>query len=369
MSWQEELKKCITTADELCDKLGLSESDRKKYEEIISRFPMVITPYYFSLIDGNDPEDPIARMCIPSESELTQEGSFDTSGENSNTKQEGVQHKYTQSALILSTNACAMYCRHCFRKRFVGLSEKELNKQVDKAASYVRSHPEITNVLISGGDSLMNANDVIRRYLEEFCSIPHLDLIRICSRIPVTLPQRIYDDEELLNIFKEYSDKKQLYLVAQFNHPREITSESIAAVRAAQRCGLQVRNQTVLLRGVNDDPAVLGELLRSLTRIGVVPYYIFQCRPVTGVKSRFQIPLREGVRIVDDAKSLQNGIGKSVRYCMSHPLGKIEILGEIEEGKMLFKFHENKYPEYKSRIFIKQIEKDTTWLDEDLHID
>lgn len=366
MPWREELKNCITTAEQLCERLGLTDAEREKYEQIISQYPMMITPYYFSLIDPNDPNDPIARMSMPSEAELLEGGSFDTSGEGSNTKQEGVQHKYTQTALILSTHVCAMYCRHCFRKRLVGVSDAELNKQVNEAAAYVHSHPEITNVLISGGDSLMNPNHIIARYLEEFCGIPGLDFIRFGSRVPVTFPQRIYEDEALLDLFAKYGQIKPLYLITQFNHPREITPESIRAVHALQARGIQVRNQTVLLRGVNDDPAVLGELLRRLTRIEVVPYYIFQCRPVTGVKGHFQVPLKEGVRIVDAAKAMQNGIGKCVRFAMSHPRGKIEILGEAEEGKMLFKFHQNKYPEDASRIFCAEIDTESTWLDDSL---
>ncbi|MBP3239619.1 MAG: KamA family radical SAM protein [Oribacterium sp.] len=366
MECQKEFKKSITTAEQLCEALKLPDRERDKYRRIISRYPMMITPYYFSLIDLNDPEDPIAKMCIPSEEELLQEGSFDTSGESENTKWEGVQHKYRQTALILSTNVCAMYCRHCFRKRLVGLSDAELNKKVDEAAEYVHAHPEITNVLITGGDALMNPNAIIARYLKEFSANKNLDFIRFGSRVPVTFPKRIYEDEELLSLLSEYAGVKPLYVVTQFNHPREITEESIRAVKALQCRGIQVRNQTVLLRGVNDDPEVLGELLRGLTRMEVVPYYIFQCRPVTGVKGHFQVPLKKGVKIVDGAKNLQNGIGKGVRYAMSHPRGKIEILGEAEDGKMLFKFHQNKYPEDRSRIFSVEIDDEVTWLDDEL---
>ena len=335
MAWQDELNHSITTAEQLCRLLKLPAAEQERYEQIISRFPMMITPYYFSLIDPNDPNDPIARMCIPSEAELSPEGSFDTSGEAGNTKQEGVQHKYRQTALILSTNVCAMYCRHCFRKRLVGLSD-------------------------------MNPNAIIGRYLAEFCEIPTLDLIRFGSRVPVTFPQRIYEDQELLDLFAAYARRKPIYLITQFNHPREITPESIRAVREFQARGVQVRNQTVLLRGVNDDSETLGTLLLALTRIEVVPYYIFQCRPVTGVKGRFQVPLREGVRLVDDAKAMQNGIGKGVRYAMSHPRGKIEILGEPETGTMLFKFHQNKEEADSARIFTARITDSTTWLDDKL---
>lgn len=366
MTWKQEYAASVRTAEQLCSALGLPEEERERLDRIIDRFPMRITPYYLSLIDPGDPEDPIARMCIPSEDELAPEGSFDTSGESSNTKQEGVQHKYTQTALILSTNACAMYCRHCFRKRLVGLSDAELNKQVDEAAAYVRSHPEINNVLVSGGDALMNPNHIIARYLEELCAIDSLDLIRFGSRVPVTFPQRVYEDEELLALFERYAPQKPLYLVAQFNHPRELTEEALRAVRAFQSRGVQVRNQTVLLRGVNDDAETLAQLLRGLTQAEIVPYYIFQCRPVTGVKGRFQVPLLEGARIVDAAKGRQNGLGKGVRYAMSHPRGKLEILGTLREGEMLFKFHQNKYPEDASRLFTAALRPDSTWLDEDL---
>ncbi|MDO4804289.1 MAG: KamA family radical SAM protein [Lachnospiraceae bacterium] len=364
--WQEKLENSIANAADLCNALHLPKEDYGKYERIISQFPIMITPYYFSLINPDDPNDPIARMCIPSAEELNAEGTFDTSGEQSNTMQEGVQHKYSQTALILSTNVCAMYCRHCFRKRLVGLSDAELNKQVNEAAAYVKSHPEITNALISGGDALMNPNEIIARYLEEFSALPNLDFIRFGSRVPVTFPERIYDDEELLGLFEKYAKIKPLYVVTQFNHPREVTPEATRAVKALQDRGIQVRNQTVLLRGVNDNAEALGELLRCLTQIQVVPYYIFQCRPVRGVIGHFQVPLQEGVRIVDGAKALQNGLGKSVRYVMSHPLGKIEILGETEPGRMLFKFHQNKYPEDASRIFTADIAEGTTWLDESL---
>lgn len=367
MSWQEELSRSIHTAEDLCSALGLPEAEIPAYQDIIERYPVMITPYYLSLIDPRDPADPIARMCVPSRDELDPAGDFDTSGEGDNTKQEGVQHKYSQTALILSTNVCAMYCRHCFRKRLVGLSDAELNKQVDAAAAYVRSHPEISNVLVSGGDALMNPNHIVRRYLEELCAIDTLDLIRFGSRLPVVLPQRIYEDGELLSMFASFARRKALYLVTQFNHPREVTDEAVLAVRAMQDCGVQVRNQTVLLRGVNDEAQTLGLLLRRLTQVGVVPYYVFQCRPVTGVKGRFQVPLQEGARIVDGAKNLQNGVGKGLRFAMSHPRGKIEILGSLSDEEMLFKFHQAKEPGDAARIFTAAMPPEATWLDDDLH--
>ncbi len=367
MSWQEELRNGIRTAEQLAPVLGWTPEETARCAAIIKRYPMMITPYYLSLVDPSDPDDPIGRMCIPSLTEFDPGGSFDTSGEASNTKLEGLQHKYAQTALLLSTNQCAMYCRHCFRKRMVGLSEDELNHRVDEAVAYVKGHEEITNILISGGDSLMNPNHIIDRYLRELTAIGHLDFIRFGSRVPVTLPERIYGDQAFLELLAKYAQRKAIYLVTQFNHPREITEQSIRAVRAVIERGVQVRNQTVLLRGVNGDGAVLGSLLSGLTRIGVAPYYIFQCRPVTGVKGRFQVPLQEGIRIVDSAKALQNGFGKSVRYAMSHPRGKIEIFCQLPSGETVFKFHQSKDDQDISRAFTRRLSPTDTWLDGDLN--
>ncbi len=366
MSWKDQIRNGIRTAEQLADIMGWDEEKQERCRHIIERYPMMITPYYLSLVDRSNPDDPIARMCIPSLDELEPGGSFDTSGELVNTKMEGLQHKYRRTVMLLSTNHCAMYCRHCFRKRLVGLSEDELNKRVDEAIQYVSTHEEVNNVLVSGGDALINSNEIIGRYLEGLCEIDHLDFIRIGSRMLVTLPERIYGDEELLNMIGKYAEKKTIVVVTQFNHPTELTEEAHKAVIALRKSGVQVRNQTVLLHGVNDSPDVLGELLSGLTRIGITPYYIFQCRPVTGVKGRFQIPLREGIRIVDGAKAMQNGIGKSIRFAMSHPLGKIEIIGELPSGEAVFKFHQSKNPEDSARIFTRKLGDGDCWFDENL---
>ena len=356
-------------SEDICDISQLMDfgwlTNTRDLRKVTDQFPMRITPYYLGLIDKTDESDPIARMCIPSVDELRISGSFDTSGEKKNTMQKGLQHKYRQTALILSTNVCAMYCRHCFRKRMVGLTEDELSRQLDKAVDYVRSHEEITNILISGGDSLMMPDRIIERYLYEFSKLDNLDLIRFGSRVPVVFPQRI--DGNLISIFRKYRSHKQIYLVTQFNHPREFTEQSIAAIKAFLDIGIQVRNQTVLLRGVNDNPEVLSDLLRNLTKTGIVPYYIFQCRPVTGVRERFQVPILEGVRLTDAAKSKQNGMGKSVRYVMSHTKGKIEILGSQDDGTTLFKFHQSHDSKDTARVFTAKLTKNSTWLDENLN--
>lgn len=367
MNWKEEVRTNITKASELREYMDLTDSQVEHLDRILSQFPMTVTRYYLSLINWDNPfTDPVFRMCIPSIEETDLSGDFDTSGEADNTVISGLQHKYSQTALILSTHRCAMYCRHCFRKRLVGISDDETADNIEEMASYVSQHSEISNILISGGDAFLNSNQVIRRYLEQFSSIPHLDLIRFGTRTPVVLPMRIYDDPELLALLKTYTQKKQIYVVTQFNHPNEITHEARKAIKALLDSGIVVKNQTVLLKGVNDNSQTLGLLLKDLTRCGVIPYYIFQCRPVSGVKNQFQLPLKQGYEIVEAAKHLQNGQGKCIRYAMSHVTGKIEILGPMPDGKMLFKYHQAKYDRDKGRIFTKDLSPDQAWLDDSI---
>lgn len=363
MNWNETLRNNVTRAQELKTYMRLTSQEEEHMTRILEQFPMTVTRYYLSLIDWNNPEqDPVFRMSIPSIRETDLSGDFDTSGEADNTVLPGLQHKYRQTALILSTHRCAMYCRHCFRKRLVGISGGETAGNVDQMAAYIVSHPEITNVLISGGDSFLNSNQIIRRYLEAFSSIKHLDLIRFGTRTPVVLPMRIYDDPELLDILARYTKIKQIYVVTQFNHSNELTPQAVKAIRCLMDAGVIVKNQTVLLKGINDDAGSLGTLLKNLTRYGVIPYYIFQCRPVSGVKSQFQIPLTEGCRIVEEAKNMQNGQGKCIRYAMSHVTGKIEILGQMPDKNMLFKYHQAKYEKDQGRIFCEKLTPGQAWL-------
>lgn len=231
--------------------------------------------------------------------------------------------------------------------------------------AYVRSHPEINNVLISGGDSFMNSTEIIEEYLRNFSDIPTLDFIRFGTRIPVVLPQRILQDTELIAVLKRYGQKKQLMVVTQFNHPRELTQEAVSAVRLLHEAGCIIRNQTVLLKGVNDNPKIIAQLMNRLVACSILPYYIFQCRPVEGVKNQFQVPLLKGIEIVDEARRYMNGQSKSVRYALSHPTGKIEIIGKIKENQMIFKYHQAKYDKDQARIFVKELGEKECWLEEE----
>ena len=360
--WKTLLAQGHNQIETLQDFFGFPPEDIPALQEIQEQYPVFVNHYYLSLIDRTDLDDPIRKMSIPGLNELARTGSFDTSGEQSNTVLPGLQHKYRETVLILSTSQCAMYCRHCFRKRLVGLSEEEICSHMGDMADYIRDHKEISNVLISGGDAFMNSNETIRQYLSLLCEIPHLDLIRFGTRTPVVLPQRITSDPELVELLKDYGEKKQIFVITQFNHPNEITEESAAAVKMLLSLGIPVRNQTVLLKGVNDDSNVLGLLLKKLTGIGVIPYYIFQCRPVKGVMNHFQVPLSVGYEIVSGAMQMQNGQGKSCRFMLSHVTGKIEILGHLEDGSMLFKYHQAKDAANAGRIFTKKLSEDQCWL-------
>lgn len=363
MTWQEQLQNSIRTIEDLSRIIPLTDEEQARMEQILDNSPMLVTPYYLSLIDFSDENDPIRKIALPSFTEADLSGSYDTSGESDNTVVTGMQHKYAETALMLSTSLCAMYCRHCFRKRLVGLHDNDSVQDMGKVRSYLLKHPEIKNVLISGGDALMNSNERLAEMLDALVDIEHLDFVRIATRIPVSLPQRITEDIELLEMLKSYNQRKQLFMVTQFDHSHEITPESTAAVKAILDLGIPVRNQTVLLKGVNDDPQVLGDLLSALVAMGAEPYYIFQCRPVSGVKSGFQVPLRKGVEVVEAARGMQSGISKAFRYCMSHVSGKIEILGSLDNGEMIFKYHEAKDRSQLGKLFTRKIAEDQAWLD------
>ena len=364
LKWQDELNNNVTTLEELQEYIDLDPDEEDKLQNVIDKHPMSIPRYYLSMIDAADPNDPIRKMAVPSVDELDLDGFNDTSGERKNTKLPGLQHKYKNTVLLLAANICSMYCRHCFRKRMVGLSNDEIVGRFHEAYEYIASHQEINNVLISGGDSLILPTHVLGHFLAQLSKLKHLDYIRFGSRMAVTFPDRILKDPELLELFRAYSRKdRRIYLHTQFNHPREITKESTEAVNRVIKSGVIVNNQTVLLRNVNDTSEVLAELQRNLVRIGVNPYYVFQCRPVKRVKNHFQIPLAEGYRIVEKARGMLDGLSKRFRYAMSHERGKIEILGILSD-EMFFKHQQARDPKDIGRFFKRRLDESAGWLDD-----
>ena len=364
--WQEELKNNLVSAEDLFQAELIAEKDVKTIAEIIDKYPLNITDYYMKLIEKFDYSDPIYKMCVASLKEDRHDGSLDVSGEAINTVDNGIQHKYKNTVLLLSTNVCAMYCRHCFRKRMVGLSEEETLSFTEKAVAYVAEHPEVDNVLITGGDSFMNSNKVIESYLKGLSKIEHLKFIRFGTRLPVVMPQRIYKDGELIDILSKYNKQKPLYVVTQFNHPRELTLEAKMASEVLREARISVLHQSVMLAGVNDNVQTLVDLFNGLIENGISPYYLFQCRPIKGVEGYFTVPFTKGVEIVEEVRTRLSGVAKRFRYALSHINGKMEILGITQKGELLVKQHQAKDPKNLNKIFTVPLSDKTYWLPDDI---
>lgn len=340
----------------------LSEHEREELRPITDKFVFRVNDYYLKLIDWNDPEDPIRKLVIPNTGELKEYGRWDASDEAANYVVPGCQHKYRTTALLIVSEVCGSYCRYCFRKRLFRNDVKEAMSDVTPGIEYIANHPEINNVLLTGGDSLILATKKLRTILEKLRSIEHVKIIRLGSKIPVFNPMRIYEDPELLELIQEFSSaEKRIYVMAHINHPREITPEAVRGFQALHEAGAIVVNQTPILKGINDDSAVLGDLLDRLSWAGVTPYYFFINRPVAG-NSDFVIPLKRAYSLVEEAKARTSGLGKRVRLSMSHASGKIEILA-IENGQAYLKYHQSRDNEY-GKFMVLECPDDAAWFDD-----
>ncbi len=368
LPWKAELQNNIKSLDELQQYIDVPQQEAKQLAQVIEQHPMNIPRYYLSLVDGNNPDDPIRKLCIPQAEELVVAGSMgqtttDPYGDDKHDMGNGILHKYGYTALVVSTEYCSMYCRHCFRKRLVGLKNDKTVENFVAAAEYIAKHPEITNVVISGGDALMLPTSVLTPMLEALQDIPHINYVRIGSRAPVVNPTRLFDDD-LIELMERFNQHKALYLPTHFNHPAEITplvEEALARVRTA---GVSVQNQAVLLKGINDDSDVLVELMNKLVRAGVNPYYLYQCMPVSRVRHHFQLSLKRGVDLVDTARRQLDGYAKRFRYIMGHDIGKIEICGRIEDKLILKQIHARSGEEHlASRMLVYKLNDTAGWLD------
>ncbi|NGP58715.1 KamA family radical SAM protein [Paenibacillus thiaminolyticus] len=340
----------------------IPETERKRLKQITEKFVFRVNDYYLNLIDWNDPDDPIRKLVIPNTGELQEYGRWDASDEDTNYVVPGCQHKYGTTALLIVSEVCGAYCRYCFRKRLFRNDVKEAMSDVNPGLAYIADHPEINNVLLTGGDSLILATPKLRMILERLRAIPHVQIIRLGSKMPVFNPMRIYEDEALLETIREFSSAdKRIYVMAHINHPREITAEAKRGFEALHQAGAIVVNQTPVLRGINDNADVLGELLDKLSWAGVTPYYFFINRPVAGNRE-FVLPLKDVYRVVEEAKAKTSGLGKRVRLSMSHTSGKIEILA-IEDGKAYLKYHQSRDNQY-GRFMVLDCPDDAAWFDD-----
>jgi len=273
--WKWQTRNRIETLEELKKYIPLTEEEEEGAKKCLQTLRMAITPYYLSLIDPTNPEDPVRKQAIPTGLETHRAAADleDPLHEDTDSPVPGLTHRYPDRVLLLITDQCSMYCRHCTRRRFAGQKDDAMPmERIDKAIEYIRNNPVVRDVLLSGGDALLVNDETLEYIISKLREIPHVDIIRLGSRVPVVMPQRITDN--LVNMLKKYHP---IWLNTHFNHPNEITEEAKAACERMANAGIPLGNQSVLLRGVNDCVHVMKDLVHGLVKMRVRPYYIYQC--------------------------------------------------------------------------------------------
>lgn len=302
--WHWQVKNRVSTVEQLREIINLTDEEGKAIDESLTLLRMGITPYYASLMDPDDPDCPIRKQAVPTSFELhrAEADMEDPLHEDTDAPVEGLTHRYPDRVLFLVTDQCSMYCRHCTRRRFAGQTDTAMPAdKIEKAIKYIANTPQVRDVLISGGDGLLIADDRLEFILKRLRDIPHVEIIRIGSRTPVVMPQRITED--LVNMLKKYHP---LWLNTHFNHPKEITPSSTEACRLLADAGVPLGNQTVLLRGVNDCVHVMKRLVQLLVMIRVRPYYIYQCDLSMGIE-HFRTKVSKGIEIIEGLRGHTSG--------------------------------------------------------------
>lgn len=323
-AWRRELRDSVRTVAELAARLELTKEELEGARRAeAGGFPIAITPYYLSLCDPVDATCPIRRQVVPhvAEGETVPGDLRDPLGEEAHEVAPNLVQRYPDRALLLVTDRCAVYCRFCTRSRMVGAGGGARSEERLAAAfAYLEAHPEIRDVIVSGGDPLTTATEKLVRLLERVRRIPSVETIRLATRVPVVLPQRITD--ELLTALRPLHP---IWVMTHFNHPKELTETARAALRRLADAGFPVMNQTVLLRGVNDDSAVLAELFRGLVRERARPYYLLQADPVRGT-GHLRTPLATGIRIAGELQGRLSGIALP-KFIVDTPggMGKVPV--------------------------------------------
>lgn len=322
--WQEILRRSIDSARDLVERFGF----HKEVAEKLNRFFHIrINPYYLSLI--RYPGDPIWKQCIPDAIEL-QDDKYpeDPLNEDADSPVPSITHRYPDRVLFLITSQCSMYCRFCTRKRKVSDSTKINARYIKLGLEYIKSHPEIRDVIISGGDPLMLTDYALEKVLSALREIPTIEIIRIGTKMPCVLPQRI--TTKLCKMLKKYHP---LYINTHFNHPWECTQEAKRACEMLADVGIPVGNQSVLMKGINDDPEVMIELHRKLLQMRVRPYYIYQADPTRGT-NHFRTPVRVGLEIMDRLRGHTSGLAVPY-FVIDAPGGggKIPLLPQYVVGR------------------------------------
>lgn len=302
--WKWQVKNRIETLEGLKQYISLTPSEEEGVKKSLEILRMSITPYYLSLIDTDNPHCPIRKQAIPSILELHKAAADleDPLHEDEDSPVPGLTHRYPDRVLLLITDMCAMYCRHCTRRRFAGQNDcSSPTERIDKAIEYIARTPEVRDVLLSGGDALLVSDDKLEYIIKKLREIPHVEIIRIGSRTPVVLPQRI--THELVDMLKKYHP---IWLNTHFNHPDEITAESTEACARLANVGIPLGNQSVLLRGINDCTHVMKRLVHGLVKMRVRPYYIYQCDLSMGLE-HFRTPVSKGIEIIESLRGHTSG--------------------------------------------------------------
>jgi lysine 2,3-aminomutase len=303
--WRWQFRNRINTLDKLERHFAFDPGDRQILENVLAEFRIGITPYYLSLIDPHDPADPLRLQAVPSTEEFrySDQGMDDPLAEDAFSPVPGIVHRYPDRCLLIATNVCALYCRYCTRKRIMEEGDAPPPAHAfDAMIDYIARTPAIRDVIISGGDPLTWSSRRLHNLLERLRSIPHLEIIRLGSRVPVTLPQRI--DAELCATLEQFGP---IWINVHFNHPREVTADAAAACDRLLRSGIPLNNQAVLLRGVNDDAEVMRSLVHALMRIKVRPYYLYNCDPVKGAH-HFRTSIAKGIEIIERLRGHTSGL-------------------------------------------------------------
>ena len=302
--WRWQVRNRITDVDTLSKIINLTEDERKDIGAVMERFRVGITPYYASLMDPDDPNCPVRKQAVPTiaETHISSADLEDPLDEDEDSPVPGITHRYPDRVLFLITDQCSMYCRHCTRRRFAGQHDMGVPRdRLDEGIEYIRRTPQVRDVLLSGGDALLVSDDVLEYIIKKLREIPHVEIIRIGSRTPVVCPQRI--TENLVNMLKKYHP---IWLNTHFNHPKEITPESIKACEMLADVGIPLGNQSVLLRGVNDCPHIMKDLVHGLVKMRVRPYYIYQCDLSMGIE-HFRTKVSKGIEIIEALRGHTSG--------------------------------------------------------------
>lgn len=326
--WRWQSQHAIRTPKQLAELLPFSVDDRRALDLLQAQYKTAIAPYYFSLIDPFDPFDPIRLQSIPSIQELAgaeaHDGEDDPLDEDKDSPVPGLTHRYPDRALLVTTHVCTMYCRFCTRKRATMKRGgwDAVSRDDERMIGYVYDHPEIRDVIVSGGDPLTLPLEKLAFFLGNLAAIPHVDVIRVGTRVPVTLPQRLDDDALIATLAA--SDK--VWIQTHFNHAREVTPEAARGAKRLRMAGLPLNNHAVLLKDVNDSLAAQRDLCRALLRIKVRPYLLFHCDPVTGA-GHLRTSIWKGMEIIEGLRGHMSGIGIPT-YVVDAPRGggKIPIM-------------------------------------------